>query len=481
MWDSDTSIEEEATYRRSQISEFIDSITIANASEWFEIIHRCAQTKSNDGATFPSFRRFLEELAREKPDFALQLIEQMDDDLAWFLSSILKGLDASIRRDEVSSLIGELLKEPRYLQQIAIFCGAVPTFDVDLLGRTIGEAIEHDDRVAVIWAMEVAARQNATSEEELVERVFLHGLKYLASVRDTRWVRAVWPFARKSAVFSSLSEASVDELLASLVGEMKLEHESEWVLAVIARNWPMKVLDYFIDRLRFANSSEAPKEFEPVPFSLSELREPLANFGADMVQKLRASHEDDARMFQYRGAGLLTAVFADFTLLENSLRSIIAEGKRRGIEFVLAVLRAFDGQRALHPACSDIVAALQPDDELLNEVAIVLDTTGMVSGQFGFVEAYQRKKVEMEGWLSDPRERGEDLCSKIHPELGTADSGEPASQRGGARVSKARVRGPIWQPGCSHATRRCRCLMPGSQLMAANCPRTKPFHTASKR
>jgi hypothetical protein len=76
----------------------------------------------------------------------------------------------------------------------------------------------------------------------------------------------------------------------------------------------------------------------------------------------------------------------------------------QGIEFVLAVLRAFDGQKALQPICRDIVAALQPDNELLNEVAIVLDTTGMVSGQFGFVEAYRGKKAEMADWLSDPRE-----------------------------------------------------------------------------
>ncbi|GLS38526.1 hypothetical protein GCM10010869_41210 [Mesorhizobium tianshanense] len=58
----------------------------------------------------------------------------------------------------------------------------------------------------------------------------------------------------------------------------------------------------------------------------------------------------------------------------------------------------------MQPICRDIVAALQPDDELLNEVEIVLDSTGVVHGQFGFVEAYQGKKAEIEEWLSDPRE-----------------------------------------------------------------------------
>ena len=82
----------------------------------------------------------------------------------------------------------------------------------------------------------------------------------------------------------------------------------------------------------------------------------------------------------------------------------MAEGERRGLEFVLAVLRVFDGQKVLQPICRDLVAALQPGDELLIEVEVVLDTTGMVSGQFGFVEAYQGKKAEIEEWLTDPRE-----------------------------------------------------------------------------
>jgi hypothetical protein len=32
-----------------------------------------------------------------------------------------------------------------------------------------------------------------------------------------------------------------------------------------------------------------------------------------------------------------------------------------------------------------------------------LESTGVISGQFGFVEAYQRKKDEVSPWLKDPR------------------------------------------------------------------------------
>lgn len=403
MWDDETSLEQKNDYRKKRISELVGEVADGNQSEWFNIIARCARTKSNDGATFPSFMNFLEELARAKPDLALKLVANIDADLARFLPFLLKGLEVGGRVDEVPSLTSAWLSERKYLREIVIYCSMAPTFDAGLLERAVSEAMADGDSVAVIWAMEAAARQD-TSPDELVERVFLPALRYLASKGDKRWVGAVWAFAKKSAVFASLGEAGVEEVLTSLIPEVKLGHEAEWVLAVIAKARPVRVMDYFIDRLRLANGNDAPKGYDPVPFSLSELTEPLSNFAGDMVQKLRDWYDEDDRLFHYRGAQFLKAVFPNFSPLEASLRSIVAEGDRKGLEFVLAVLRSFDGQNVLHPICRDIVAALQPEDELLIEVEIVLDSTGMVSGQFGFVEAYQVKKAEIQGWLTDPRE-----------------------------------------------------------------------------
>ncbi len=403
MWDGETSVEQEDDYRKKRISELVSDVTAENAPEWFEIIARCAQTKTNDGATFPSFMNFLEELAREKSDLALKLIANIDADLARFLPVLLQGLAIGGRLDDVASLTDAWLNERKYLQQIAIYCGRSPSFDAGLLERVIGVAMTEGDSVAVIRAMEAAARQES-SADDLVDRVFLPGLRYLASVQDTRWVKAVWPFVKKSEVFTSLSEPDVEEVLKSLIPEVKLRHEAEWILAVIARDWPTKVLDYFVDRLKLKNSKEAPKEYDAVPFSLDKLKAPLANSATDTTQKLRDFYNEDAQLFQYRGARFAAAVFPNYVPLDAPLQSIVADGERRGIEFVLAILRAFDGQKVLQSICREIVAALNPDDELLNEIAIVLDATGVVRGQFGFAEAYRFKRTEMEDWLSDPRE-----------------------------------------------------------------------------
>jgi len=38
-------------------------------------------------------------------------------------------------------------------------------------------------------------------------------------------------------------------------------------------------------------------------------------------------------------------------------------------------------------------------------------------GEFGFVEAFQRKKAEMEAWLSDPRQKVREFAEKYRRSL----------------------------------------------------------------
>ena len=63
-WDDPTfSYEQETAYREQRIEEFVADVNETNAEDWFAIIQRCAQTESDDLATFPSFGLFLQKLS----------------------------------------------------------------------------------------------------------------------------------------------------------------------------------------------------------------------------------------------------------------------------------------------------------------------------------------------------------------------------------------------------------------------------------
>jgi beta-lactamase class D len=64
-------------------------------------------------------------------------------------------------------------------------------------------------------------------------------------------------------------------------------------------------------------------------------------------------------------------------------------------------MRAYDGQAFLLPVCREVVASIPQNDRLLDEVEAIMNSTGVVSGEFGFVHAYQGKKQDIVPWLDD--------------------------------------------------------------------------------
>jgi hypothetical protein len=77
----------------------------------------------------------------------------------------------------------------------------------------------------------------------------------------------------------------------------------------------------------------------------------------------------------------------------------------------------------------------------LFKVAIALETTGVVSGEFGMSEAYEQKRTEVLGWLTDPDERVQEFAKWYIANLERLRDGAEASGGGGYRPAKV----PSWR------------------------------------
>jgi hypothetical protein len=111
--------EEEAAYREQRVGEFVAEVNEANADGWFAIIQRCAQTESDDLATFPVFGRFLQKLSQAKPQIVLGFIDRLDERLSGFLGVILSGLAQIDPRADLDAKIAEWLAEEKHLVEMA--------------------------------------------------------------------------------------------------------------------------------------------------------------------------------------------------------------------------------------------------------------------------------------------------------------------------------------------------------------------------
>jgi len=103
----------EDAYRNQRLDELVSDVDETNAEEWLAILKRCAQTRSDDLGTFPSFGKFLQKLSVAKPTIMLGFIDRLDDRLTGFLGVILSGLAQSDRRADVEAKLEQWLsKEP---------------------------------------------------------------------------------------------------------------------------------------------------------------------------------------------------------------------------------------------------------------------------------------------------------------------------------------------------------------------------------
>jgi len=90
--DEDRDFQKLEEFRTGEAERYIDAITAENETEWFAFIERCAETKSNDGATFLIFTKLLTNLACRKPETTKRLLTSASLDLLKFLTAILDGL-----------------------------------------------------------------------------------------------------------------------------------------------------------------------------------------------------------------------------------------------------------------------------------------------------------------------------------------------------------------------------------------------------
>ncbi|MFL5703924.1 MAG: hypothetical protein ACJ8AG_13970 [Ktedonobacteraceae bacterium] len=100
---------------------------------------------------------------------------------------------------------------------------------------------------------------------------------------------------------------------------------------------------------------------------------------------------------------MLRAVFPTFTdELASSLNQIIARGSDEDYDFAIHLLENYH-ETSTHEVVKELIDRLPENDPKLNRLDICLSNTGVVSGEFGMVAAYRKKKEEISLWQSDSR------------------------------------------------------------------------------
>jgi hypothetical protein len=282
-----------------------------------------------------------------------------------------------------------------------------------MLIMLLRKARQMEDLDTVAGVLSVAASNYSDSKLWLIDDLFLPALEVLTEHSKTNWICDFW-FRRESrVVVRELSEQGIDLVLRNLLALKTIEYQAEEVLYLIAQRFPRKVLSFLCQRLvaHSQDGEQLTSTYDAIPFRLHKLNEPLSKIPDEAVRVVRGQYDGDYSMFIFRGARLLKAIFPNFPAeFEAELLKLVRVGGKTNCEFVLAVLRNYEGEPFIHKLCKEIVRLLPPDSPFRTEVAIAMESTGVVTGEFGIAEAYERKKSEVNDWVTDPDEKVQEFA-----------------------------------------------------------------------
>lgn len=382
---------------------------------WRSRILRFAQTESNDLATFPVFYEFLAEVAASYPDFGLKLLTEHADSLSRFLIPLLRGIWDGDRKPQLLPLMTRWIddaseKETSLLSACAKVFLSTEDVDFDILGKILEKATRLRDVLVIRQVATVAVgRSDSGVWKADLKTLFLRALPRLTELGDSGWVREIWYRKEATEMVGEFSSDERREVLKNLRLLPQIDYQAEDVLAAIAEREPSLVVEYLCDRLYAPRATvaevaeKAGDDYEELPYQFHTLQDSLSKDPQAVVAEVMDRYSADDSLFEFRGAKLLQAIFPQFSEdFQAELVRLVRDGGEKGLEFVAGVLRAYGGEAFIQPVAKELIKRLPRTSPLINEVEIALMSTGVVSGEYGMAEAYDRKRSEVLDWLQDP-------------------------------------------------------------------------------
>jgi ppGpp synthetase/RelA/SpoT-type nucleotidyltranferase len=406
-------------YRHGEADRYIDEINAANEKDWFDLITRCAETKSNDYATFPVFGRFISKLAERKPEVADRLLARASDNLRTFLPGFLNGLALGSQSDIYERVLENELECARNLAGVARHLRNPDVSKPEFAARLLNRAIEKDDSIAVIECFLLAVEHYGTEKIADADTFLRDALSYLNDRKDPRWVRQAWFLQRATKFFEELTLERMEQVLQNLSYLPRVDYEAERVLTRLAKRQPEAIWDYFGVRLaREATEGEEEDRFEAVPFRFQGLEKELSKDPQLGIRKGLSWFVRGQELFEFRGGRMLSNAFPNCTPdFATALAGLVKAGGNTEVDFALAILRNYRGEISTHTVLKEIVSRFPDDNSIMSRVRIAIDCTGVVTGEFGMAEAYRAKKEALGEWLTDERPAVKAFAEKHIAEL----------------------------------------------------------------
>ncbi len=388
-------------WRSQRIDAYLADFTQATADSWWARLERCASSESHDLAAHRGLQELLRRLCEEQPELVLERLDSLPGNVAHFLTLILTSLEKSSRKADLQPILEHWAKEGKHLRPIARHYRGANEIYIVVLSDVFKMAVKNGEHLVVVEI--VASLVNVFGQPDMTGKpLLMEAIAWLGSQAQTDWMEEIWYMDKAlPALAEGLTHNERVALLNALVPHTKADYHLDYLLSAFAAVDLPSVLEFFAARLRYAAAPPRKKNYEAIPYALTEFRS-LALAPAVVLEAVLAWLRDGQR--EYEAVSFVHAVFPELSdELAAAMIKCAAKSKRDAYG-ILEMLSNYSGAERVFEICREIVGSLDPDDaELRRKIEFALNQSGTVTGEFGFVEVYKAKKQILQGWLTDSR------------------------------------------------------------------------------
>lgn len=392
--------------RQEKIQGFIADITESNLPDWETKISAVIKNYSlSEPGEFQYFNIFLFEFAKQKPKLALSLIGKPE--LEPFLIHLIAGAWGSALQGKAKKIITQWIKTGQHLSISARLFDYVESIDQQLLNKIFKKA-KSNKNVQALNNVIASIVRNYPQNKNL-KALFIKTIVELTKNNNYWWINNVW--YRGETILRDFSEDDFDVILKNLLMLPNIEYHAEEILIPVAEKYPGKIIDFFYKRVLIKSKRERNLDdrYDAVPFNFHKITEPLRQHESVILPLLLAWYgkgDSSSRwLFRWEASHLFEEIFPGFSLaLEKSLVDMIGSDQKGALEIAFSVLSKHQGQDFLWRVVRSIVEKCWQDKKykkIEGSLFGYLSQTGVVSGEYGFVEALQGKKQQLQQCKND--------------------------------------------------------------------------------
>ncbi|MDQ0561498.1 hypothetical protein QO004_003292 [Rhizobium mesoamericanum] len=421
-------------YRKQKVADFVEEVTEETKEAWLPFLERCASTRSDDLATFPMLGFFIVSLAESKPRVADFIFSKANDDLLRFVPGFLNGLIKSGDAETYRRIVARFMGEPKSLHLLTMHWKASKPDDLETLKQILRLSIAGDNRVAVIDCVLYAINE-APEYVPSPDEFFRPAMHHLIGKRDARWINGAW-LPGRTPFFDKANSADVELVLDSLIECPSLDYQAEQVLGFLSEGHLPALWEFFGRRLEHRREQNGDMRYEAVPHGFQLLAPYLAKDANLAIEIGRRWHLKDSTLFGYRGGRVLSQAFPSFSKeFAVALLQLVRDGTNEDSEFVLDVMQNYHGQPATHDVLKEVLVKFPDDERKRDKVVRSVENTGVVHGEFGFVDNLRAKKELVVPWMQDERPAVANFARELtrHLDRDIADEQRRAEARSALR------------------------------------------------